>query len=198
MARAHFVKKARKDYPDAGIKKGDSYYWWAFQYGPMVRSKVAPKPSQLTQSEFLSTVYDINERLESIDGETAEDFESAISEIVGDLENLRDETQEKHDNMPEQLQQGDTGQLLEERVQSIEGMISNLESVTIDVPEALNPDSDEAKKEAEAENADEWVKLCEDDRKVEIAAAVEQRESEIFDAIEAIRDEVSGISYEGS
>jgi hypothetical protein len=198
MARAHFVKKARKDYPDAGIKKGDSYYWWAFQYGPMVRSKVAPKPSQLTQSEFLSTVYDINERLESIDGETAEDFESAISEIVGDLENLRDETQEKHDNMPEQLQQGDTGQLLEERVQSIEGMISNLESVTIDVPEALNPDSDEAKKEAEAENADEWVKLCEDDRKVKIAAAVEQRESEIFDAIEAIRDEVSGISYEGS
>jgi hypothetical protein len=198
MARAHFVKKARKDYPDAGIKKGDSYYWWAFQYGPMVRSKVAPKPSQLTQSEFLSTVYDINERLESIDGETAEDFESAISEIVGDLENLRDETQEKHDNMPEQLQQGDTGQLLEERVQSIEGMISNLESVTIDVPEALNPDSDEAKKEAEAENADEWVKLCEDDRKVEITAAVEQRESEIFDAIEAIRDEVSGISYEGS
>jgi hypothetical protein len=33
---------------------------------------------------------------------------------------------------------------------------------------------------------------------VKIAAAVEQRESEIFDAIEAIRDEVSGISYEGS
>jgi hypothetical protein len=143
-------------------------------------------------------VYDINERLESIDGETAEDFESAISEIVGDLENLRDETQEKHDNMPEQLQQGDTGQLLEERVQSIEGMISNLESVTIDVPEALNPDSDEAKKEAEAENADDWVKMSEDEKKAKIAEVVEQRESEIADAIEAIRDEVSGISYEGS
>ena len=33
MTRAHFVKKARKDHPEGDIKKGDSYWWWAFMVG---------------------------------------------------------------------------------------------------------------------------------------------------------------------
>ncbi len=53
MARAHFVKKARKDNPAAGIKAGDSYYWWKFRRGGKHYSKTAPRPSQLTQSEYL-------------------------------------------------------------------------------------------------------------------------------------------------
>jgi hypothetical protein len=52
MARAHFVKKARKAIPGTDIKKGDSYYWWKFRFGGKRTSKTAPKASQLTQSEF--------------------------------------------------------------------------------------------------------------------------------------------------
>ena len=33
MARAIFVKKARKNIPGTSIKTGDSYYWWKFRFG---------------------------------------------------------------------------------------------------------------------------------------------------------------------
>jgi len=42
---------------------------------------------------------------------------------------IRDDTQGKYDNMPEPLQQGDTGQLLKNRVSEIEQMISDLEGI---------------------------------------------------------------------
>jgi len=32
MPRVHFVKKARRDYPDDDIKKDESYYWWKFRF----------------------------------------------------------------------------------------------------------------------------------------------------------------------
>jgi len=50
MARANFVKKARKD--NSVVKKGESYYWWKFAYGSKQYSKEAPSRSQLTQSGF--------------------------------------------------------------------------------------------------------------------------------------------------
>ena len=56
--------KARKDYPNSGIKKGDTYYWWKFYKGPLYRSLSYPKRSQLTQSEYLSTIYETQEELE--------------------------------------------------------------------------------------------------------------------------------------
>ncbi len=42
MAKATFVKKAQKDYPEFGIKKGDSYWHWAFAFGPKYKSKTQP------------------------------------------------------------------------------------------------------------------------------------------------------------
>lgn len=59
MARAHFVKKARKDNP--AVKAGESYYWWKFRRGPKRYSKERPRPSQLTQSEFYGQVYGLQE-----------------------------------------------------------------------------------------------------------------------------------------
>lgn len=131
MTRSHYVKRAQKDYPNAGIKKGEPYYWWSFRFGGKHRSKTAPKPSQLTQSSFWSGVYSAQERAEKVP-----DFDCLSSdrdEIVSDLESLRDETQEKFDNMPEGLQQGETGQTLEERVSALEDVISELEGVDCDV-----------------------------------------------------------------
>jgi len=201
MARAHFVKKAREDYPDAGIKKGDSYYWWAFQYGPMVRSKTAPKPSQLTQSEFLSTVYDINERLESLSAETAEGLESEVMCICDDIENLKGETEDKLGNMPEQLQQAQTGEMLQGRIDALDEMISNLQSVSYDdVPESLQGETKVAETLEEAKGAmseDEWKALTEDARKEAICDAIDTRETEIADALQVIIDEISGYAYEG-
>lgn len=150
MARATFVKSARRDYPEHGIKKGESYYWWQFVYQGKRYSKTAPKPHQLINSPFLSTVCELGERLDDLEtslaGRTPSDLAADVRDIQSDIESLKDETQDKFDNMPEGLQSGDTGQLLEGRVSSLDDWSSNLEDVageldTID--EA--PEDDEAK-----------------------------------------------------
>lgn len=129
MARANFVKKARKDNPVC--KKGESYYWWKFRYGGKHYSLTQPKTSQLTQSEFLSQIYDVDERIQSMGIET--NFESEVSEIIDELNSLRDETEEKLYNMPEQLQDAPTGELLQNRVDEVQQMIDDLECIDTEV-----------------------------------------------------------------
>lgn len=153
MATATFVKKARKDIPGTDIKKGDSYWWWSFRFGGKHTSRTQPKPSQLTQSEYTSTVLALQER----DQPGFDDLESEIEDIKSELENLRDNTQEKFDNMPEGLQQGDTGQLLESRVSSLDDAIGALENISIPDESELRddlPESDKDDEETEDEKLD--------------------------------------------
>jgi hypothetical protein len=148
MARTHFVKKARKDYPEAGIKKGESYYWWKFRYGGKHMSKEAPKASQLTQSEFLSSLYDIQERLAEITGDDITNLQGDVQSISEELNQMAEECREKHDNMPEGLQEGEVGQMLEERADACENAASELDGIDFDI----NDDQtfyDEVKEELE-------------------------------------------------
>lgn len=139
MARVHHVKKARKAHKNAGIKKGQEYWWIQFRIG---RGSIKryftkpPRPSQRTNSEYLSTLYGIQEAMEDAKPQTLEDLKSDLESWIGDLESLRDETQDKFDNMPDGLQQGDTGQLLEQRVSNLEDYISELQN--IDIPDDID------------------------------------------------------------
>ena len=81
------VQRANKDYPRAGIKKGDTYYKWKFRYGPIMRSLKRPRPSQLTRSKW-SSVYAAREMLEDA-GEPADRAE--VGGLVGLLEEIGDE-----------------------------------------------------------------------------------------------------------
>lgn len=49
--------------------------------------------------------------------------------LINDLNDIKDELQDRLDNMPESLQQGDTGQLLQDRIDAIESAISDSESI---------------------------------------------------------------------
>lgn len=138
MPRVITIKSARKDYPDDGIQKGDTYYKWKFNFGPLYRSKTYPKPSQLTRSEYLGTLYSIQERIPEFSEMTeASDVESLAEELKDELQCLCDETQEKHDNMPEQLQDSDSGMLLQERVDNLENVINEFDSLDFDVDDDL-------------------------------------------------------------
>lgn len=111
------------------IAAGESYYWWAFKNGGKHFSKERPKPSQLTQSNYLSQLYEIQERMDEIKVESPEDLESVLDDLKSDLENLKDETQGSLDNMPEGLQSGPTGELLQERIDALDNAISELEGI---------------------------------------------------------------------
>lgn len=133
-------RRARKDYPEHGIKKGEMYYYTSLKTGPRssreLRQKEPFKPWQLTTSEYQATWLQLQDRIENFDGE-----HSDLEDIISELEQLRDDTQDKFDNMPEGLQQGDTGQLLEERVSELEDLITTLQG--IEEPENRDVDDDD-------------------------------------------------------
>jgi len=144
MAKVHFVKKARKAIPSAGVAVGDSYYWWKFMVGgrggPKRVSKTPPTRSQTTQSEFYSAVYDLEDRISalSVDQfESGDDLKSELEDIASEIRQLGDDQGDKYDNMPEGLQQGDVGQMLEERRDACEAWADEIENVDVeDVDEA--------------------------------------------------------------
>ena len=135
MAKVEY-RTARKDYP--GIKKGEKYYYVCIKTGPRssreLRSKTPFRRSQLTSSEFLSQAYELSDSVSSLT--TRDEIES----LVSDFEQLRDEQQEKLDNMPEGLQQGATGELIQERIDQCESIISELEDVVSSLDDDASPD----------------------------------------------------------
>lgn len=181
MARAEFVKAARKDIYCHGkrieavhergkhagqkymkldrtqpadendkilIHKGESYWTWCFMNQNPQYSKTKPRPSQLTQSEFLSQYYGIQEQIEDFAPEAPEDVQEFVDDIVSQLEELRDECQDRFDNMPYQLQDADSGQMLQERIDECDSLISDLESIDAEYcPDDEENEDEEARQE---------------------------------------------------
>ena len=147
MPRVTSVKKAQKSQGECSkcgvkIKKGDGYRWWKFRFGGRyvrcLKLECAPKPSDLTRSEFYGTLYGVEESLRSAlddfrKGGDPVDLAGTLNELAEELRNLGSECQDKLDNMPEGLQQGDTGQLLENRAQECESKADELESAASEV-----------------------------------------------------------------
>lgn len=129
MARVHH-RKARKDYPDNGIKKGDMYYFCQIKTGPrssrIIRQIQPLTRSQKTSSEYLIQLYDWEDSKNACSN--MEDAEQMASEI----RELGEETEEKFYNMPEGLQQGDTGCLLEERAESCSQAADEIDEIISD------------------------------------------------------------------
>lgn len=153
MPRVTTVKSARKPQGTCGkcgakIKKGDTYRWWKFRYGGRyvrcVKPECAPRASDLTQSAFYSQLYDIQDSLEQAVSDRDAD---ALRSAADELRNLGEECQSNRDNMPESLQESDTGSLLSERADECESKASEIESAA-DEMESL-PDPDEWEQYAE-------------------------------------------------
>lgn len=128
MARV-LTRVARKDYPEAGIKKGETYYKVSLKTGPRssrtLKSKTPFKRHQLTSSEFLQTVYLLSdETIPAISGP------SDIDDIKQQIEDLKQEQDDKLENMPEGLKEGPTGQTLQERIDECQEFCDNLDGVT--------------------------------------------------------------------
>lgn len=169
MARLNVVKKSRKAYKEFGIKKGDTYYWWKFRFGGVHKSKTQPKRSQLTQSDFLGQVYDLEDEMT----EASEIDQGTIDNWVSTLETLRDECQDKLDNMPEQLQENSSsGQLLQERIDQLEDWISNLENVDCEIDEEAIKSDAEADMN-EGDDLDDLIEEKTQERWGEIKSEVE-------------------------
>lgn len=141
MPRVTHVKKAQQPNPvvtaeDIAAAKAPnateedkaraSYYWWKFRYGGKRFSKSYPKPSQLTQSNYLGTLYSVQENF-SLEGcESIEDIKGVLEDASQEISSAGEEARDSFDNMPEGLQQGETGMLLESRADACENASSEL------------------------------------------------------------------------
>lgn len=134
MGKVQFVKSARKawkcDRCGAAIEKGMSYYRGEVNFGPtFVRCTQCKLESwEVTSSDYQREVGEIVYRWKQNYGVT----EDTIDAIVSDLETIRDDCQDKLDNMPEGLQEGEVGQLLSDRIDQLDAAINDLGDVDLD------------------------------------------------------------------
>lgn len=177
---------ARKDYPQNGIKAGDTYYYTKLklQRGGMVKRSLTPfKPSQLTNSPFKSGWLAVQEDWE----DSGKDGE-AIRAAADALTSLGETTRESFGNMPEGLQQGDTGQQLEARADACENAASELESLADEFEGLTEPDEEPVRDtptDEDGEDEDESFQEAYD----EWETAKDEYESEVS----RIADEADGL-----
>jgi len=137
---------ARKEYTchkcGRQIKKGEKYIRYKinrFSKEGIRCVDCKPMRSELTMSEFLSRVYGLEEELQSLDRNiTVGKFIDTVQGIIDELNELKDETDEKLYNMPEQLQDSDVGSLLKERTYNIDIMIEDLEGKLEELEEVID------------------------------------------------------------
>lgn len=168
------------------VKKGEKYYWWQFPYQSKQISTTYPTRQQLTTSDFLKQVWDLEDRLGALhehNFSSPEDLQSEVEDIKSDLETLRDECEEKKSNMPEGLQESGTGEMLQNRYDSVEEMVNEIDGIDLDDFSGTVPDLD-GETEKDEDDTDE-----EDD---------DQDDEESFeDWLQGKLEELGAISYTG-
>ena len=145
------------------INVGESYWTWCFYGGQPIYSKTKPRQSQLTNNSFKQELYSIQESVEDFSTEDPDEVGEFVEELISNLEELRDTCQESFDNIPEQLQECDSGQILQERIENLDDVISNLENIDTEFSSEL----DESEKDGMSQ--EEWERQEEDEREEWIA-----------------------------
>ena len=132
------------------------------------------------------------EQIEDFSPNSAEEVQSFRDDIVSNLEELRDTTQDSLDNMPESLQYSPTGELLQERIDSLESAISEFESLDLDFEEKEDSEIKEIIAEEEGIDTDDdgWEDEITSDQ-------VDEKRQELEDKwVSEKLDEIQSISIE--
>ena len=133
MGKIHHIRKSRKERICGKCRKiipvGSPYIKGTINFNPdIIRcTKCGLKSYEVTTSDFIRNVGAIVE-----DWETDFDSVSGVwDDLADNLEEIRDEQQERLDNMPEHLQyDSETGQLLMERIETLDSTIDDLRGIS--------------------------------------------------------------------
>lgn len=159
MAKLTVVKKAQASkHPrrckrcNHDIQAGEIYTWRSILVGARgVKefwcSNHPPTPRDLERSEFQQALLGMEEERDTavrLFRESTEpdpsDLAGTLRDIADQLSSLADETEEKYDNMPDGLKEGDTGQLLQARYEAAREKYEEFNGVADDLEgEELDP-----------------------------------------------------------
>ena len=104
------------------IEPGQKYYWWAFRYGGKRTRCInhAPRTSDFTQSK-MSGAYAAIEGAQDELGEctSPHDMPPILEACADSIDEVASEYQDSLDNMPENFQQGSTGEEIQEKIDGL-------------------------------------------------------------------------------
>jgi hypothetical protein len=215
MPRVTHVKKARKDHPAGGIKKGESYYWWAFRYGGKRYSKVYPKQSQLTNSDKLSRIYAAQESIQDAMCDDAELMREVVEAAAEEIREVGEEYQESCDNIRDQFTDSPTADECEEKAEACSSLADELEGIDFDsLPEKPSDDDEPEEPEDPGEEPHEekkdtwgdhdsygeakaaWDLKADEYEKYRTALEEYENDVETYDnAMGDLRDEIEGLDW---
>ena len=176
-----YKRTALKDYPESGIQRGDVYYWWKRYQSPAQRQLSYPRRSQLTNSVFLQTVYDLEDKAW---GNTFEELQSQVDDAISDLQDLLYDTQDSLSVIEDTFPNSSSRELVEERVEKLEEWIGALEGIDI-------PDEEEFLAENDPEidlgpiedyDSDEWEEAHSEWCLGKLAEEIEDLHSQLKDS----------------
>jgi hypothetical protein len=149
------------------IEVGQPYLYWEFQYGPKrvrcTKVECAPKPQDLTQSEYMIRAYELDDELQLIlnrevsSKDDAQTVASDLEAFADTIDEFAQEQRDKLDNMPEGLQQGNAGQLLEQRAGALEDSANEIRDAAQQLNDTEDPEEGE---DAERHWADAVMESC--------------------------------------
>lgn len=177
--------------------KKDKEYFHIFELdtpykrAPIIRcSSCGLKSYETSSSEYIREVGALVEDWE----DNFDCDESGISEIIAVLEGLKDQCQESYDNIPEQLQEGSTGELLQNRIDNLGDVISELEGISYeecrddagselagDFPEEYDPDDERCE---EFDDEEQWKAAYEERMDEETERAFSDKISDALSQLE--------------
>ncbi len=148
MPRVH-CKKAGKDYPLDGIKKGDTYYSWSFFRQNPTRSLTPPKASQLTQAPYGQALAAMEGLHGDVDGgvlsadSTLEDVQAMLETAADEITNVAEEYRESAANIEDGFGHATEGsEMREQYAEELDSFADEVRDLSIDEPPALE-DTDE-------------------------------------------------------
>lgn len=134
MGKVQIIKKSRKEHKCKKCGKvipiGSAYYKGEINFGPTI---VRCQDCKLQRWEVTTSDYQL--AVGQIAYKWRDDYnleEGVTDEIAQALQEVCDAIQDRLDNMPEGLQEGDVGQLLQERIEGLESVIYDLENLDIE------------------------------------------------------------------
>lgn len=134
MAKVQIIQKSRKEYKCSKCGKvipvGSRYYKGEINFGPTIIrcSDCKIEAWEVTTSGWQLSTGAIINRWEENYGLS----DSTPEELRDEIESIMDDQQERLDNMPEGCQEGDVGQLIQERIDACEAAMDELDHIDID------------------------------------------------------------------
>lgn len=166
MGKVKRIEKSRKECKCNRCAKvipvGSSYLRGTLNFNPdIVRCTMCGLQAwEVTTSEYQLAVGEIVYRWSE---NHSADFDG-VEDIKSELESIRDEQQEKLDNMPDSLRDADTGMLIQDRIDNLEGVINELDGFDEDgIKDTIMMNND----------VDDWAEALEEEYDSEVTSFIE-------------------------